>query len=213
MRQNDPHPVIIISTITFEDLTRAVRYMYTGEVEIADDDLDSFMSTAAALGIKCTADAGTPITTHTKLQSRDKLSSALSTDSADSSPSMESCSVPKRRRMNPKVDVKTSKVELKVDIKTSQKVEPVFNDRSKNAINKKSVSCQFCSKLYQAKKSMKFHEGECQQNPNRKCFKCHLCERTFTRNYCLSAHEKTHEMVDSKYYKNVSVKKELNSEI
>ena len=50
--QSDKHAIIFLKDIKFVDLKALVDYMYKGEVNVAQDQLSSFLNTAEALNVK-----------------------------------------------------------------------------------------------------------------------------------------------------------------
>lgn len=52
--QDNPckHPVIIFRNILFSDLEALVEFMYTGEVSVSQENLDTFLSTADTLQVQ-----------------------------------------------------------------------------------------------------------------------------------------------------------------
>ncbi|XP_014250888.2 longitudinals lacking protein, isoforms H/M/V-like [Cimex lectularius] len=56
--QEDKHPIIFLKDVKFIELKAMLDYMYRGEVNIHQDHLASFISTATALQIKGLADKG-----------------------------------------------------------------------------------------------------------------------------------------------------------
>ena len=51
-QQSQQNPAIFFPGINFADLANLVTFMYTGEVEVAEDRLDSFLKAAAELQVK-----------------------------------------------------------------------------------------------------------------------------------------------------------------
>lgn len=58
--QDNPcqHPVIIFRNVKFEDLEALVSFMYKGEVNVEQDALASFLSTAELLEVKGLTSSG-----------------------------------------------------------------------------------------------------------------------------------------------------------
>jgi len=54
--QLDKHAVVFLKDVAYKDLQALVDYMYKGEVNIAQDQVESFLQTAEALKIKGLAD-------------------------------------------------------------------------------------------------------------------------------------------------------------
>ena len=46
------HPVVIFRNVKFEDLAALVDFIYQGEVNVVQDQLDSFMTTAELLAVQ-----------------------------------------------------------------------------------------------------------------------------------------------------------------
>ena len=51
LNQN-PHPLIYLRRVKYKDLQNLLNFMYQGEVNIAKEDLDSFLELANYLGLK-----------------------------------------------------------------------------------------------------------------------------------------------------------------
>jgi len=49
---SDKHAIVILKDVFFHDLKALVHYMYKGEVQISEDQLNSFLHTAKSLGIR-----------------------------------------------------------------------------------------------------------------------------------------------------------------
>lgn len=58
MLQENPcqHPVIIFRNVKFEDLAALVDFMYQGEVNVVQDQLASFLTTAELLAVQGLSD-------------------------------------------------------------------------------------------------------------------------------------------------------------
>ncbi len=46
------HPIIVLSNVSEEDLRALLKFMYNGQVQIAEDHLKDFLKTAEALQIR-----------------------------------------------------------------------------------------------------------------------------------------------------------------
>lgn len=53
-KQENPcqHPVIIFRNVKFDDLAALVDFIYQGEVNVVQEQLDSFMTTAELLAVQ-----------------------------------------------------------------------------------------------------------------------------------------------------------------
>lgn len=56
--QEDKHPIIFLKDVKYLELKAMLDYMYKGEVNISQDQLDSFLKTAEALQVKGLTDQG-----------------------------------------------------------------------------------------------------------------------------------------------------------
>lgn len=58
MLQENPcqHPVIIFRNVKFEDLAALIDFMYQGEVNVVQDQLASFLTTAELLAVQGLSD-------------------------------------------------------------------------------------------------------------------------------------------------------------
>ncbi|XP_066903412.1 protein tramtrack, beta isoform-like [Halyomorpha halys] len=54
----DRHPIIIFNNIRYEELKAMLEYMYRGEVNVSQEQLDSFLKVAESLKIKGLTDQG-----------------------------------------------------------------------------------------------------------------------------------------------------------
>ena len=52
LRHSHQQPVIFLSRINITDLTKLVTFMYTGQVEVEESQLESFLRSAAELQVK-----------------------------------------------------------------------------------------------------------------------------------------------------------------
>ena len=52
LRHSHPQPVIFLSRISISDLTKLVTFMYCGQVEVKESQLESFLRAAAELQVK-----------------------------------------------------------------------------------------------------------------------------------------------------------------
>ncbi|KAJ1529456.1 hypothetical protein ONE63_006233 [Megalurothrips usitatus] len=55
----DKHPILILKDVKFEELKSMLDYMYRGEVNVAQDRLNTFLKAAESLQIKGLSDGGT----------------------------------------------------------------------------------------------------------------------------------------------------------
>ncbi|CAH0381811.1 unnamed protein product [Bemisia tabaci] len=90
------HPIVIIQNVKFEDLEAILKFIYHGEVEIADSHLVSFLTTAELLEVKGLVDCDRNPNNTTK------GSSVYSPDTL-TSPS----EAPKSKEIDPSPDVKS----------------------------------------------------------------------------------------------------------
>ncbi|XP_008469685.1 longitudinals lacking protein, isoforms H/M/V [Diaphorina citri] len=64
-QHNDKHPILIFKDIKFNELKSMIDYMYKGEVNIAQDQLNHFLKAAESLQIKGLSESEEESTTQT----------------------------------------------------------------------------------------------------------------------------------------------------
>lgn len=205
MKITEKNPIVVFCGIDYDDLSRAIEYIYRGKVNLLEEHLDGFMRAVETLGIK-NVKTGDPIESKQVPTTAEVNQSSSDSDSSSSSSSDEEkvekkkketkyITPPKAKRSRPISPIEIMLSRLKEKQK-SQKPEKKEKIKEKIPIDK-IFPCQFCQKLFRTRKTANEHQHSCQQNPNRRVFTCSVCQQSFSRKGRLTLHAKKHKDEDT----------------
>lgn len=211
LRNSEVNTILVFPELNLEDLLKIVEYIYSGELTIAEENLDGFMFAAKILQIKG-ALIGTPFNPPLNNQNNEKKKDpkeSKNTSSSEDSRSTSSSSTDSEEEIPDPVPAskirKISQVDKegsshktrKLPQKSSVKVKKVDSEKLSEKVKKvepeETFLCSHCKKVYKGIRNTRQHERTCIKNPHRPMFNCKFCTRTFSRGYRLKLHENQHE--------------------
>ncbi|XP_026331463.1 transcription factor GAGA-like [Hyposmocoma kahamanoa] len=191
------HPVIIFRNFKYEDLNAIINFMYHGEVNIFQEQLESFLITAEFLEVKGLTDNIEDEVTKSQLRVSDSTSLDLSSKSKvvddvvpvlsdepinlatiqpvkeEYIPQPNTSSAPDKENGSPRPE------EAKTDDSTSSKQKPITNTSEEMQVDQQSTSVEDLSEKNSS-------ESELAK------FRCQLCPKGFKHPTSLTLHKDSH---------------------
>ncbi|KAI8427923.1 hypothetical protein MSG28_002258 [Choristoneura fumiferana] len=191
------HPVIIFRNVKFDDLNAIVNFMYHGEVNILQEQLESFLITAELLEVKGLTDNVEDESSKNLFRVTDNTSLDLSAKSrfieeipvqTDEPINLATMQTVRPVYIPPVVPVKMPEPEIESnEVQEKVKVDETVNIPQKAAPTSKSdlakFRCQLCPKGFKHPTSLTLHKDSHAGKTQ-----CPVCHRSFSRSYDMRSH-------------------------
>jgi len=119
-RNPHQHPLLYLKGVSYKDMSSVLSFMYHGEVNVAQDELNSFLQVAEDLRVKGLTQ-NNQSSSESKRKSESRVNPSIRRKSVESSPA----STPKRFRPDPTTNPVVPIVEEEDDIQEVEQVIPV----------------------------------------------------------------------------------------
>jgi hypothetical protein len=215
--ENNKHPIIVFEKLSKDNLLYLLTYIYSGEVELPNSQVQSFMETLEFFGIDGPTQLLSPIIapSSSKFATRSKsvceppnnvavgrkAAKRLNSEVTESSSKFIKTEAPKKNRQ--------LSVQFKLESPGEEDLQSIgrmtmnslntagtglslnFNKNNVPA-DKENVefACKFCGKSLGSRRSCLGHEKSCKNNPDRVSYTCEECGTQFSRHDSLKNHEK-----------------------
>ena len=188
-KNKHPHPLVFMRGVKFEDLVSMVDFLYNGEANIYQEDLDSFLAMAEELklkGLKSQEEVDLPPETASKRQSTQDKSKARSKFPTSKQKTLTHKT---KNELTTSPETETSLAlngsfdleELDRKVKSMMAFSENYDDRQK----RKARICKECGKEGQMANIMHHIEAN---HISGLCIPCNHCEKTVSTRDALKQH-------------------------
>lgn len=181
------HPIIYLKGVNIENLKALVNFIYCGEVQIANESLETFLETANDLQIEGLY----------QKETKKKQDENLIERSIDKSRSpTRSTRISTNEGFKPyKRETLETKVEIKLDLQTNENVpkEESFDVDNESIDTHKQFECEFCPDAFEFETALNVHVQShvniIRPSNRHKPMICEICLKIFTTNYSMQEHK------------------------
>ena len=183
LKQNKhAHPLLCLAEINFEDLTNVIDYIYHGEVQIFQDDLDRFLNVAQRLKLDgLLTPQSNEVKHETFNQNYEDDTHFVSNDNPEAKLVIEETVIDQQRNLNKAVSIPEDSSMDDVKLKVLENLEKdengnsrcklcgtVMTGRNRNYNMKKHIethidgishSCRICGKQFRSSNSLSVHKS------------------------------------------------------